>query len=80
VVALNSGGTPQLVAHGQSGLLSEPGNVEELASHILQLIRDPRLRAKMGACGRARVEEHFTPARLAGDVECVYARMLGLSS
>jgi glycosyltransferase involved in cell wall biosynthesis len=73
VVALDNGGTPEVVEHGQTGLLSPARDVNALASNILTLLRDPALRARMGELGRRRVETLFSPGRLARDVERVYA-------
>jgi glycosyltransferase involved in cell wall biosynthesis len=77
VVALTNGGTPEVVGHGKSGLLSPPGDIDALAANLLQLLGDPALRAQFGQQGRLRVEEHFTPQRLATDFAALYARMLG---
>ena len=77
VIALDSGGTSQLVDHGQSGLLSKPYDIDELAANILRLLRDPELRTAMGRHGRERVLEYYTPARIARDAEVVYDHVLG---
>ena len=34
------------------------------------------LRAQFGEYGRSRVEQHFTPQRMASDFDALYARML----
>jgi glycosyltransferase involved in cell wall biosynthesis len=76
VVALTNGGTPEVVEHGKCGLLSPPGDIEALAANMLRLLDDPALRARFGDHGRARVELHFTPQRMASDFAALYARML----
>jgi glycosyltransferase involved in cell wall biosynthesis len=76
VVALNNGGTPEVVEHGKCGLLSPPGDVDALAANLLQLLDSPALRAQFGEYGRSRVEQHFTPQRMASDFAAIYARML----
>jgi glycosyltransferase involved in cell wall biosynthesis len=76
VVALNNGGTPEVVEHGKCGLLSAPGDIDALAANLLQLLDDPALRAQFGEYGRSRVEQHFTPQRLSSDFAALYARML----
>jgi glycosyltransferase involved in cell wall biosynthesis len=72
VAALDSGGPREFVEDGKSGLLSQPDDVDGLARNIHVLATDDRLRAEMGAYGRRRVEEHFTPERLADDFERIY--------
>jgi glycosyltransferase involved in cell wall biosynthesis len=76
VIALDSGGPRELVEHGKSGLLSAPDDVDGLAGSIETLATDGRLRAEMGAYGRRRVEEYFTPQRLASDFERIYREIL----
>lgn len=60
VIASRIGGLPYTVIEGLTGLLFEPGNVDELASKIEQLLDDPALRERMGAAARQRFVEHFT--------------------
>jgi glycosyltransferase involved in cell wall biosynthesis len=76
VVALTNGGTPEVVEHGKCGLLSPPGNIDALAANLLRLLGDPALRIQFGEYGRSRVEELFTPQRMASDFAALYARML----
>jgi glycosyltransferase involved in cell wall biosynthesis len=76
VVALRSGGTPELVVHGQTGLLSEPKDVAGLARNLAILCENPELRANLGGAGRRRVEDVFTPSRLAADIELIYRHLL----
>jgi glycosyltransferase involved in cell wall biosynthesis len=75
VIALHTGGVPEVVDHGRSGLLSPPGDGNALTDNIRTLLRDPALRERMGEYGRREVERRFTPARLAADVERVYAQI-----
>ncbi len=77
VIALDSGGAGEAVEDGKSGLLSAPGDVEQLARNILTLVNNPALCQQMGEYGRKRVEEYFNPQRLANDVERVYRAVLG---
>jgi len=72
VVALDNGGTPEVVEHGVTGLLSAPDDAESLAEHLSRLIANPDLRRAMGARGRQRVEEQFTLRRQATDMATVY--------
>jgi glycosyltransferase involved in cell wall biosynthesis len=75
VVALDNGGTPEVVTNGENGLLAPPADVPRLAEHILTLIRDPSLRKRMGELGRRRVEARFTPERLAADIATLYTSL-----
>ena len=55
VVALRSGGVPDAVADGVSGLLVEPGDIDGLGAKLAELLRDPARAAELGRRGRARV-------------------------
>ena len=76
IIALDSGGAPEVVEHGKSGLLSLPGDIPRLAENILTLINNPALRSQMGEYGRMRVEQHFNAPRMAKDVEHIYRLIL----
>ena len=76
VVALDSGGAPEVIQDGATGLLSAPGDVAALAENLATLISDPERRARMGRNGRLRLEANFTSERMAADVAAVYRRVL----
>lgn len=76
VVALDNGGTREVVEHGRTGLLSAPGDQGGLAANLALLAREPALRARMGEAGRRRLEERFTAGRMATDMGRVYERLL----
>jgi glycosyltransferase involved in cell wall biosynthesis len=59
VVATRTGGIPESVAHGVTGLLVEDGDVDGLAEAMRVLVLDSALRRKMGDAGRQRVAEVF---------------------
>jgi len=60
VVASAVGGMPELVVDGETGLLVAPGDPEALAAALSRLARDPLLRGRLGAAGRARAERHHS--------------------
>lgn len=66
VVAGKVGGLPEMVAHGETGLLVDPEDPAAIAAALRRLLGDAALRSAMGAAGRARVERelaHETVAR-----------------
>lgn len=75
VVALDNGGTPEVVDHGVTGLLSPAHDIAAFATNLLTLIDDAELRATMGRAGRVLVEHHFTRQRLAADMGRLYRRL-----
>ena len=54
VVATNSGGTPEIIVHGENGLLFETGDVEELANLLERLWRDRGLRDRLAVAAKRR--------------------------
>jgi glycosyltransferase involved in cell wall biosynthesis len=50
VVAMSSGGVPEIIRHGVEGLLA--ASDAELAAHLVTLVRDPALRARIAAHNR----------------------------
>ncbi len=60
VVSMNNGGPAETLVDGQTGYLVPPEDPAALADRVLALLRDPALRARMGAAGRDRVLAHFT--------------------
>ena len=61
VIATNVGGIPELVTHGEQGLLFEPGDVETLVKHINYILENPEKASEMGRKGRQFIiEKGFT--------------------
>jgi glycosyltransferase involved in cell wall biosynthesis len=58
VIAANAYALPELVHHGENGLLFEPGQSEELARAIDQLLAAPELRRRMGARSLELIAQH----------------------
>lgn len=57
VISTNTGGLPEVNSHGISGYLSEVGNVEEMGSNALKILKDPETlnKFKKGAREQAKV-------------------------
>ncbi len=73
-------GVPELVQHGQSGLLSTEGDVDGLARHLLALCMDDGLTERLRAAGRMRVEQAFNLQRQTEMLEEIYDEVSGRSS
>jgi glycosyltransferase involved in cell wall biosynthesis len=73
VVALDNGGTVEVVDDGVTGLLSAPDDAPALAANLRTLLSDPARRTEFGRRGRERVEQRFTTRRMADDTADVYA-------
>lgn len=75
-VAARTGGIPELVRHGDTGLLFEAGNVEELASHVVKLIEDQSFRARIASQASIRARM-FNMTAYADRVFGCYTSLLG---
>jgi glycosyltransferase involved in cell wall biosynthesis len=62
VVGTPSGGIPEVVQDGETGLLARAGDPEDLASAIARLLQDPALRDRLIATGSARVRDTHSAA------------------
>ncbi|MFO1070934.1 MAG: glycosyltransferase family 4 protein [Geminicoccaceae bacterium] len=60
VVATRHGAFPEIVVHGETGLLVERGDAGALGGALLALLRDPRARERMGRAARRRAARLFT--------------------
>jgi phosphatidylinositol alpha-1,6-mannosyltransferase len=60
VVGGRSGGIPDAVADGRSGLLVDPSSPTEVALAVTRVLTDPELAARLGMQGYERVASHFT--------------------
>ena len=79
VVASRIGGIPELLAHGEQGLLAPPGDAGALATQMARIIHDEPLRRRLGEAARARVCEAHAPALYSARLERLYARVIDAS-
>ncbi len=77
IVATRTGGIPEVVADGETGLLVPPRDDRALAGAIVRLLQDDGARAAMGRAGLARVNERFSLERMIAGTAAVYARLAG---
>ncbi len=72
VIASRVGGIPDIVVHEQSGLLVPPADTNALATSILTLLKDEKLRQALADNGRKLVETKFSTEQLVTNTECCY--------
>lgn len=60
VVTGRNGSLPELVTHGEHGLLCDPGDIEAHSLYLLQLAGDPQQRRRLGENGWRRAKERFS--------------------
>lgn len=72
VVATAVGGNTELVRDGHTGFLVPPGDEAAIAERVCALLADSALRDRLGAEGRARVEQCHTMAGMVGRYSDLY--------
>ena len=60
VVGCRTGGIPEVVEDRITGVLVEPGNPDQLAQAVIQLLQTPTKMRELGLAGRQRLIEKFT--------------------
>jgi len=76
VIATSVGGNPELVLEGKTGLLFPSAEPEKLAETVIQLLKDEKLRKRMGEEGRKRVKEKFSKESMVKNYGELYSRIL----
>lgn len=72
VVATAVGGVPEVVIHGETGLLVEPNDPYALAKAIGTLLDDPQRAQRLGQAARRRFTAEFSLAACATSYERLY--------
>ncbi|MCC7208627.1 MAG: glycosyltransferase, partial [Anaerolineae bacterium] len=74
VIASRVSALPEIVVHGQTGILTPPADAPALTTALTRLLSDPALRQAMGDAGRARLESDFSVAQMIDSTLAVYRR------
>jgi N-acetyl-alpha-D-glucosaminyl L-malate synthase BshA len=74
-VATNVGGIPEVIEHGETGLLAPAGDAEALSCAVEGLIRDPARRAALGRAAQSRAREKFSSDIVVPRYEALYRRV-----
>jgi L-malate glycosyltransferase len=76
VVASNVGGLPEVISHGVSGFLRDPGDLDGMARDAIALLTDPVLHRQIADAARTRVQDEFCVDRVVPMYEQYYERVL----
>jgi glycosyltransferase involved in cell wall biosynthesis len=74
VAAMATGGTPDIIEHNVTGLLS--ATPDELGDHVAQLVSDRALADRLAANARDQVERLFDASSVVARTEALYADLL----
>ena len=76
VASFASGGIPEAVEHGVTGLLAPERDVNVLANNILMLLTNASLWHRYSQAGRERVERLFDLRKQTAKLESIYQELL----
>lgn len=79
VVTTDIGGSPERVLHGKTGYLVRPGNVEQLARFLIELLPNPQTCRTLGQAGRQHANDIFTWDRVVDDMKHHIKRAIQVS-
>ena len=71
-VATDVGGIPEIISHGQTGLLVSPGQPESIAKAVLRMVHDPEWALQIGKRGGNEVAARFTSRMEVSAMEALY--------
>ena len=78
IAAMNTGGTPDIVKHGETGLLSS--TPEGLADDVRRLVENEPLRRQLGAAASTHAERTFDTRAVVQAIESLYFAVLRSAS
>jgi L-malate glycosyltransferase len=79
-IATRAGGVPEVIDHGNTGFLADVGDVETMARHALDLLRDDKQLRAMGKRARAAAKARFCSTEIVKQYEDFYRRVLERSA
>jgi glycosyltransferase involved in cell wall biosynthesis len=71
-VASDVGGNPEIIRHGQDGLLFASGDAAALQARLALLCSDPSLRAGLAQAGSERIAATFSMAAMIAGYAALY--------
>ncbi len=75
VVAPSVGGIPELVRDGETGLLYQPGDLEQLSRLLVRLLQNPDYAQSLGRAGRDRVLTELNATRMSNEIARHYSEL-----
>jgi glycosyltransferase involved in cell wall biosynthesis len=76
LVITDVSGAPDVIRHGENGMLVPRGDSGALTKAITHIAQDSSLRLRLGKAGRAHVQEHLAIEKIIGRYESAYLRAM----
>ena len=78
IVGINSGGLTEMIQHGLSGLLAQPGDQEDFCRQVLRLLDHPWEAESFGIAARRYALQHYDSTEVASQTVAYYHEVLAL--
>jgi len=72
VISTNVGGIPEIIENNVSGILTLPKDVPAITEALIRVLKDEKLRERLGKEGKKRIEEKFDMAESINKVKSLY--------
>ena len=76
LVVSDTGGFPEVVQHGKTGIVTYAGNADSIAWGILEILRNPEYAAQLVENAYNDLDRRFSWAKLAEETELIYKRVV----
>jgi len=76
VIATKTGGVYSVVQDQVNGLIVPPGDIESLAQHMIELLKDPVRARELGEAGREHVRKEYSVDRMLEQTAKLYRELL----
>ena len=76
VIATRTGGLPDMVSSGETGLLVPPRDSDAIAEAAIKLLRDKQLRQAMGRAGKEKLDRECSPPVVSRQTIEVYQKAI----
>jgi glycosyltransferase involved in cell wall biosynthesis len=80
VVVSDTGGMPEVVRHGVTGIVTKVNDSDSLAAGILEILQNPDRSKQLVKNAQIELRERFSWQKLAIETEAVYAKVLARSA
>ncbi|HEV8591601.1 MAG TPA: N-acetyl-alpha-D-glucosaminyl L-malate synthase BshA [Pyrinomonadaceae bacterium] len=79
VIATRIGGIPEVINDGETGYLSEIGDIDKMAADTLRLLNDDDLRSKFGTKGRELAIQRYSIEKIVPQYVAYYEKIVAIS-
>lgn len=76
IIATDVGGNREIIKNGRSGILVKSNSSEELAKAIISLMKDRKLREKIGLTAKQQFEKYYSMEKMIVEMTEIYRRAL----